>query len=116
MKNISVNIQSKVHSSYISICGSLTGIDAIDLKGDLSALCHSGKDLYLDIKDLEQIDLCGLTALLNARQLTINHGGETYIFVNKDNPIFSLLTKIKFGNQLNFRDCIIMDPYISIAS
>lgn len=116
MKNISLNIQTKPFSSYISIGGKLTAKDALVLKGQLAELCHVGKDLYIDIKEIEEIDLNGLSALLIARQQTLNHGGDTYVFVNVNNPLFSLLTQIKFTNQLNFRDCIIVDPYISIAS
>ena len=104
------------YSSYISIGGSLKSKDALLLKGRLSDLSSLGKDLYIDIKEVKDIDLHGLSALLIARQHTQTHGGDTYIFVNKDNPIFALMSEIKFTNQLNFRDCIITDPHFSIAS
>jgi len=116
MKKLSLKIQTKPFSSYISICGSLTGIDAMNLKGKLSEICHTGKDLYIDIKDLEEIDISGLSALLFSMQHTLLHGSDTYIFVDKGNPIFTLMEKIKFTNQLNFRDCFIYDSYIAIAS
>ncbi len=116
MQKLSYNIQSKPYSTYVSVSGSLTSDDAISLRETLAQICHNGKDLYIDVKDLNEIDIYGLSALLAARQHTENHGGETVVFINNTNPLLSLLRSIKFNNQLNFRDCLIMDPYISIAS
>lgn len=116
MNNLSYNIQSKAYSTYVSLSGSLISINALELKQKLTELCHEGKDLYIDLKDLAEIDLTGLSTLLVARQHTNSHGGETVVFVNNNNPLFVLLSSIKFNNQLNFRDCLIMDPCISIAS
>lgn len=116
MQKLSYNIQSKPYSTYVSISGSLTSSAANALREKLCQICHDGKDLYIDVKDLKEVDIYGLSALLAARIQTNNHDGETVVFINKTNPLFALLNSIKFDNQLNFRDCLIMDPYISIAS
>ena len=90
--------------------------DALEFKNQLNEYCHSGKDLYIDIKEINEIDLNGLSSLLIARSFTRKHGGDLYVFADRENPIFELLSDIKFSNQLNFRDCIIVDSYFSIAS
>ena len=116
MKNISLNVLNKPYSSYITIAGSIVLSDATQLKVELCKYCQSSKDLYIDIKDVDKIDINGLSAFLMARYMTNRHGSDLYIFVNHNNPIFDLLTEIKFANQLNFRDCIIIDSPISVAS
>lgn len=116
MNNISLNIQTKQYSTYLTLGGSLTSSEAIDFRAILGNYSHSGKDLYIDLKDLQEIDVTGLSALLTANYFVNHHGGQLIIFANQSNPLLTLLTNIKFANQLNFRDCIISDPIVSIAS
>lgn len=116
MKNISLTVLNKPNSNYITLKGSLVLNEALALKEELGNFCHSDKDLYIDIKEVDKIDINGLTAFLLARHLTNRHDADFYLFVNAKNPLFNLLSEIKFTNQLKFRDCIIIDSPISVAS
>ncbi len=116
MKKLSITIQCKPHSTYITMSGSLVLSQALYLKSKFHDICASNKDLYIDIKDLSDIDLNGLSALLVARQLTNQSGGELFVFTHAQSPLFNLLSNIKFTNQLQFRDCIISNPTLLLAS
>lgn len=74
------------------------------------------KDLYIDLKELDSIDIIGLNSLILTKCLVKAAGGEFYIFANKENPIFQLMDQIKLGQQFNFRNIIIQNSSYGIAS
>jgi len=104
------------HSTFIELEGQFEFQAAVDFKKSLASLVSSNKDLYIDIKAIDSIDIIGLNSLLLAKGLVNQAGGEFYIFVNNTNPVYQLLDKIKFNDQMEFKDVFIEETSYSIAS
>jgi len=104
------------YSTYIELEGLFEFQAAVDFKKSLPSIISFNKDLYLDIKAIESIDIIGLSSLLLAKALVNQAGGEFYILVNENNPIFQLMEKIKLKDQLEFRQVFVEDAAVSAAS
>ncbi len=97
------------YATSLGIEGVFEYKEATAFKKLLSNYINANKDLFIDIRDIESIDLVGLNSLLLAKELINNNGYDFYIFANQGNPILQLLNNIKFKNQFQFRDIIILD-------
>lgn len=116
MKHLYYSTIPLTHSTFIELEGSFEFSDAVNFKNSLSQYISTNKDLYIDIKQLHNIDLIGLNSLLTAKSLVEQAGGQFFIFVNNTNPIYELMDRIKFNNQLSFRNSFIQDINYNIAS
>lgn len=116
MKELQYTVKQMDFSTYISIEGDLGYKAAADFRKIIPTLISPKKDLYLDIKSIDNIDITGLNCLITTKFLVNIVGGELLILVNNQNRIFKLMDQIKLKDQLNFRKVIIQDSYLSVAS
>jgi len=104
------------HSTYVELEGQLKFLVAKEFRKSVADLINSNKDLYIDIKALESIDLIGLNCLLALKTIVNSLGGDFYLLLNKNNPIYDMLEEIKFKDQLSFRDSLIVGSALHMAS
>lgn len=116
MNYLNFTSQKMKFSTYMSLEGALGFKTAVDFKKIIPNFISPKKDLYIDLNDLESIDIIGFNSLMMTKFLVNANGGDFFIFAKKSNVIFQLLDKIKLKDQFNFRDIIIIDSSYGIAS
>lgn len=106
MKNLQVEYSNVNNNMPISVSlrGNLTSKSAIDFKKDLlQAINQSKSDCYLNITELQQLDVTGVNALAMAHKSAQRIGRKLVIISSESNPADEFLHLTKFSNYFNFK-------------
>lgn len=107
MKNLNVHytrFEKPQSTAFIVLEGPLSEMNAIQFKKDLIRFLEQGnKNCVLDIKAVNDMDLCGLNAIAMAHKALSQKGRKLTIRTTTDNPIVSLLQVTKFNRILNIQ-------------
>lgn len=106
MKNLQVNFTNVNNSQplAISLSGNLTSKSAIDFKRDLlNVMEEKRNDCYLDITNLNQLDVTGVNALAMAHKTAQRIGKKLVIVSSGSDAAYEFLHLTKFVNYFNFK-------------
>ncbi len=112
MEKLRMYIREKANSTHVRLEGNLTLMDALEFKSAIHWYIKD-KNLFIDLTKLNQMDINGLNGLLTAKIMCDHHAIDLTILVQHSNPLFSVLEKTKFQNQLTFRNSIRMEGMVA---
>jgi len=105
LKNLKVEFKNIASSEArkVILAGNLTSMDAIEFKRSLlQTMLKDGKDYFIDITNLDAIDVTGVNALAMAHKKAERAGFKAVILSSVENPAEEFLHLTKFKNILNF--------------
>ncbi len=106
MKNLKVEFKNiaSTEAKKVILAGNLTSMDAIEFKKSLlNKMQDEAKDYFIDISNIEAIDVTGVNALAMAHKKAERAGFKTIILSSVENPSDEFLHLTKFKNILNFK-------------
>ncbi len=87
----------------ISLTGGLVSKSAMDFKRDIINLVEdNAKDCYINISNVEAMDVSGVNALAMVHKATERAGNKLVIVSSDANPADEFLMLTKFNEYLNF--------------
>lgn len=106
MKNLKIEFKNIASSEAkkVILAGNLTSMDAIEFKKSLLKNMHQeSKDYFIDITQLNAVDVTGVNALVMAHKKAERAGYKAVILSSIENPADEFLHLTKFKNILNFK-------------
>ncbi len=107
MGNYTFTAKNVDYAVYVEIKGTMTLLDALNLKSTLPNLIIDGLPMHLDLSGITAIDINGLNALLTTKLKCDEKSSSLYIKTGEENPLFNLLDETKFKNQFSFRNTLV---------
>lgn len=109
MENLRLQINDCTQdlSTVFDLKGNLCGMDAIDLKHELlDYIDRHGRNIELDLRYVEQIDLGGINALAVAYRKLQASGRTMRILIPSQGPLHHLLFLTKMSNFLPLQETV----------
>ena len=106
MKNLNVSFKNIENNLPISVAlgGSLTSASAMNFRKEIVELIASSqKDCYLDISELNQLDVTGVNALAIAHKTAKRNGKKFIIKSTSAHPAEEFLHLSKFNRYFTFQ-------------
>ncbi len=103
MDNLSVEMRINGKRTYVELKGRFTLMDALSLKDSLAASIGDRECLVVDLREVSEIDLTGLNALLMTQIRLRKKASSLLVLAQTEHPIHELLRLTKFQDQIEVK-------------
>jgi len=108
MQNLHLSHTAIHNGASVELSGSLTSIDAIDLKSELHKYINKRQKLIVDITGITDIDLTGLNALMFTKIKCSIKYSEMVLVAGDKHPIMKLLRLTRSEGTFSFQKPVLV--------